>query len=127
MAEVLARDVLSSQPNVSVASAGVFAGEGAPASPEAVEAMREQGLDLSGHRSQQLTAELIDAADQIYTMTESHRRAILGMAPEAEIKVQRLDPTGDISDPFGGPLPVYQDTADQIRRALESRLKEQHT
>ncbi|MEM7627416.1 MAG: low molecular weight protein arginine phosphatase [Planctomycetota bacterium] len=127
MAEALARDILVDQLNVSVASAGVFAGDGAPASPEAVEALREQGLDLTNHRSTALTPELIAAADQIYTMTESHRRAVLDQAPEAEVKAQRLDPEADISDPFGGPLPVYMETAAQIRRALESRLKEQHT
>lgn len=127
MAEVLAQDVLKDKAGVSVSSAGAFAGNGHPASPEAVAAMREMGLDLSGHRSRSLTREMIESVDQIYTMTESHRRAVLDQAPEAEIKVQRLDPKTDISDPIGGNLAIYQETARQIRRALETRLKEQHT
>ncbi len=87
--------------------------------------MQAMGLDLSGHRSRPLTADLLNAADQIYTMTESHRQAVLAQAPHAADKVQRLDPEADISDPIGASLSVYQATADQIRRALESRLKEQ--
>ena len=57
-------------------------------------------------------------------MTESHRQAVLAQAPNAIDKVQRLDPQADISDPIGAGLEVYQDTADQIKRALEFRLKE---
>jgi len=124
MAEVLAKQVLQDQPGVVVGSAGVFAGEGQPASAEAIEAMDAMGLDLSGHRSRALTADLIDQVDQIYTMTESHRRSVLAQAPQAASKMQRLDPHADISDPIGASLEVYQTTADQIRRALEYRLTE---
>ena len=109
---------------MSVASAGVFAGPGAPASPESVQAVGDRGGGLAGHLSQPLTPELIAQADQIYTMTRSHRRAVLDAVPEAEIKVQLLDPEADIDDPIGGPLSLYEQTADQIRRALESRLQE---
>lgn len=124
MAEVLAKDLLADQEGVVVGSAGVFAGNGQPASAEAVEAMKAMGLDLSGHRSRALSPELIQQVDQIYTMTESHRQSVLSVAPEAIDKVQRLDPRGDISDPFGASVEVYRDTANQIRSALESRLKE---
>ncbi|MEM9418037.1 MAG: low molecular weight protein arginine phosphatase [Planctomycetota bacterium] len=124
MAEVLAWKILEDQPGVVVGSAGVFAGVGQPASPEAVEAMKTIGLDLSQHRSQPLTPELLEQVDQIYTMTESHRQAVLAQAPSAIDKVQRLDPDADISDPFGASLPVYQETAEQIKQALEARLKQ---
>ncbi|MEM1028361.1 MAG: low molecular weight protein arginine phosphatase [Planctomycetota bacterium] len=124
MAEALAKQVLADQSGVEVGSAGVFAGDGIPASVEAVQAMKTLGLDLSGHRSRPLTAQMIDEVDQIYTMTESHRQAVLAQAPNAIDKVQRLDPQADISDPIGAGLEVYQDTADQIKRALEFRLKE---
>jgi protein-tyrosine phosphatase len=123
MAEVLAREVLQDRQGVSVASAGVFAGDGNAATPEAVEAMRAMGLDLSPHRSRGLTRQMIDEADQVYTMTASHRRAVLDLVPDAEIKVQRLDPDADIDDPIGGDLETYRATAEQIRAALEKRLK----
>lgn len=124
MAEVIARDLLAGQPGVSVSSAGVFAGEGAPASAEAVEAMAAEGLDLSGHRSQPLTAQLVEEADVIFTMTEAHRQAVLSAVPDADGKTQRLDPQQDVADPIGGPLSEYQQAAAMIRRALQQRFME---
>jgi len=109
---------------VEVTSAGVFAGAGQPASAEAVAVAKEMGADLAGHRSTPLTREMVTQADLIYTMTESHRNAVLAMAPEAKAKTQRLDPSGDIADPFGGSTAVYRQTAEQIRQALSSRIKE---
>ena len=55
--------------NVLVDSAGVFAGIGEKATPEAVRAMEKRGIDLSGHRTKPLTDELIDMADIILVMT----------------------------------------------------------
>ena len=122
MAEVMAREVLAGRAGVSVSSAGVSAVDGMPATEEAVEAMRELGLDLSGHRSRSLTREMVAEADQVYTLTASHRRAVLELVPEAEVKVQRLESGGDIADPVGGSLAMYRETAAQIRRGLEARL-----
>ena len=124
MAEVIAKDLLKGKPGVAVSSAGVFAADGAPASVEAVEAMQEAGLDLSGHRSRYMTPELVREADVILTMTESHRQAVLAAAPEAAEKTFRLDPETDVSDPIGGPISEYRQTAAMIRRALQQRLTE---
>lgn len=135
MAEGIARKMLADQRNIApdeletagvrVISAGVFAMPGQPASPEAVEAMQKAGIDLSGHRSRTLTPELIQEADVIFAMTETHRRAVLEMAPGAADKVHRLDPQGDVEDPMGSDATAYQRTAEIIRRRLEQRLKEQ--
>jgi len=86
--------------------------------------MEQRGLDLTGHRSQPLTAELVDQADAIFTMTQSHHQAVLGAVPSADIKAQRLDPDQDIADPFGGPQELYEQTARQIEQALTQRKKE---
>lgn len=107
---------------VRVRSAGVAAGGGRPASLEAIDAMRQIGIDLAGHRSTQLTEDLIQDADAIYTMTEGHRQAVLMLSPSAAGKTTRLDPDRDIIDPIGAPLSVYKQTADMIRQALTPRL-----
>ena len=104
MAEAIARQMF---PESTVVSAGVYAAPGDPATSEAVTAMEQRGLDLTGHRSQPLTAELVDQADAIFTMTQSHHQAVLGAVPSADIKAQRLDPDQDIADPFGGPQELY--------------------
>lgn len=135
MAEGLARQILAERRGIApdeldaagikVVSAGTFAAPGSPASPEAVEALATQGVDITGHRSTPLSFELIREADVIYTMTESHRRAVIDLAPNADDKTFRLDNKADISDPIGLDATAYQRTAEMIRRRLEQRLKEQ--
>ena len=108
-----------------VASAGIFAGEGMPASDQAVAVMRSQGIDISNHRSRTLTREMVREADLILCMTESHRRAVLELLPDAGEKTFRLDPAGDVEDPIGSDVASYQRTAQVIRERLGQRLKEQ--
>lgn len=134
MAEVIARKVLADQRKLApdeleaaglrVLSAGTSAASGAPANRDAVETMGKMGLDLSKHRSRPVSAELVHDADVIFCMTEAHRQDILSAWPEARDKVLLLDPNGDIDDPFGRGLTVYQRTAEIIRRRLERQLQE---
>ncbi len=107
-----------------VTSAGVFAFGGSPASHGALEAMQRRGIDLSAHRSQPVTVELLLAAEKIYTMTPEHRRAVLELAPGVAHKVELLDAGAAISDPIGGEAEVYERCASQIEQAVRIRLKE---
>lgn len=135
MAEAIARQMLSQQRNVAqdelesagvrVVSAGAFTSPGMPATREAVEAMNKLGIDLSKHRSRTLSPDLIREADVIYCMTDSHLEAVLEFDPTAKEKALTLDPNGDIDDPIGGSLTVYQRCAELIRRRLGQRIKEQ--
>lgn len=106
-----------------VLSAGLSAGFEIPASRHAVEVMRQQGLDLSDHRSQQLNETHVRFADFIFTMTRNHREAILSYWPGADtrLNVLRLD-GGDISDPIGGSLGVYEACARQMETEIAKRL-----
>jgi protein-tyrosine phosphatase len=135
MAEGLAKQMLAEQrgikaeeldtAGVRVISAGAFAGPGAPATAEAIDALQRFGADISKHRSRSLTPDLIHEADVIYCMTHAHRDAVLAMVPAAEGKTFLLDPNGEIEDPIGSDLTAYQRTAEVIRRRLSQRLKEQ--
>lgn len=109
---------------ISVASAGIFAMPGLKAAPPAAEAVAEFGGDLSGHRSQLLTHELINAADLIVVMGESHRASIEGMSPSASGKIVLLDPEGDVEDPIGADLDVYRDLVGRFRKLVADRLNE---
>lgn len=117
-------DQLESQ-GVVVQSSGLAAMPGAPATSQAVDAMREQGLDLTQHCSQQTTSRLAQDADMVLTMTNHHRQALISQLPlcEPRIKTVRRD-GGDISDPIGSPLEVYQQCADQIRTNLQAWVDE---
>lgn len=106
-------------------SAGLAAFPASPASSNAVEVMKQAGIDLSRHRASGLTAERIEKADRIIVMTASHKAAILKRCPEARPKVFLLGefasgPSGDIADPFGGNTEVYQECFREMKSALEN-------
>ncbi len=124
MAEVIARDLLRGDAAAVVGSAGVTAGAGSRATPQAVEAAQELGLDLNDHRSRPLTTEMVAQADQILTMTAAHRAMVVQVVPEAAGRTAVLDEDGDIADPFGGSLAEYRVTAEQIKTALMRRMGE---
>jgi protein-tyrosine phosphatase len=101
-----------------VISAGLFAADGLPATPEAREAAAELGAELGPHRSRRLTPELIRSADLIFCMTGSHVEQVLGLSPEATGKVRLLGES-DVPDPIGGGSEQYRRTARQIEEALK--------
>jgi tRNA threonylcarbamoyl adenosine modification protein (Sua5/YciO/YrdC/YwlC family) len=133
MAEVLFRHRIGDGAGWDAASAGIYAGAGSPASANAIEAVRELNVDLRGHGSQPLSAELVDAAELIVVMTAEHRFHILQDFPEAGNRVCLLKSFGtskvsaDVADPFGGSLHVYQKIRDEIDRALSDLILFIHT
>ncbi|MCX7403848.1 MAG: Sua5/YciO/YrdC/YwlC family protein [Planctomycetia bacterium] len=108
---------------VVVASSGIAAWGGGKASPGALEVMAEMGSDLSGHESQPLTENLVRQADLIWTMTASHRAAIVAQFPQAGGRVAMLSPDRtDVIDPIGGTVATYRKCAEQIRLLLAARI-----
>lgn len=109
---------------IQVYSAGTMAFGGGPASREAVEVCRRQGIDLTGHRARNLTVDLIHPSDYIYTMGAHHLEIVRSLAPGDVGKASPLDPDEDITDPAGGTIDEYERVARIIRSALEKRLEE---
>jgi tRNA threonylcarbamoyl adenosine modification protein (Sua5/YciO/YrdC/YwlC family) len=133
MADVLCRTLIAKRlgcpigeledRGVMISSAGISASMGARPSPEAVAVMAEMGIDLGGHASQPLGPQLIRHADIIWTMTRSHRQAILQQWPETAGRVHLLSLDGqDVSDPIGHPIDQYRRCVEQIKAELEARL-----
>jgi len=130
MAEGIFRLAVEGRGDYQVLSAGLGAAEGAPPSLHAVRAVKELGIDISGLRSQMLTAELVDAADFIFGMTHSHIDTVKVLYPQAEEKtflVREFDETldsfdKDISDPIGGSYEVYLNCRDQLEQGIASLL-----
>ena len=135
MAEAIGRKVIADQlkltdmelehKGIHVISAGSMAYPGAKATPEAVEAVKSVGGDLSRHRSQPLTVELIHQADRIFTMGRSHLMSVTSLVPGAASKASLLSSDGDIEDPIGGSLRVYQSLAKELKSIIEARLKDE--
>ena len=72
---------------VEVQSAGLAAFAGVPPAPEAVEACRDRGVDISSHQTQPLSKILVMESELILTMTEKHREMILKKMPTLHEKV----------------------------------------
>jgi protein-tyrosine phosphatase len=105
-------------------SAGTLSVRDATASAGALAEMSRCGIDLSAHRSQPLTVELIHRAERIYVMSPEHRQAVLDLVPAAAGRVALLDPEGPVADPLGGSDEDYRRCADRIARAVSARLEE---
>ena len=108
---------------VEVSSAGTGGGFGR-ASQEGVTEMSNRGLNISQHESTMLTAELIEQADHIYTMTRSHRDRVVNMVASAESRVALLLGDRDVQDPIGGSQRDYESCARLIEEWIRERLQE---
>jgi len=99
MAEALLRRAL---PGTTIRSAGLQAMIGHPADPFAVQLMAEQGLDITPHRAQQISSQLVRDADLILTMDREQKKAVESRYVESKGKVYRLGEFGqyDIADPY---------------------------
>ncbi len=131
MAEGLLRHALKGRPDVAVASAGVSAVEGQPASPESVQSLKSVGIDISNHRSRRVNKEIVQKATCILAMTQAHVDTILRYFPEAAEKtllVRDFDDSAeagdrDILDPIGLGQPYYDECRDVIISAIPGILK----
>src|SRR5438874_1757026 len=113
---------------VTVASAGTGAWDGAPASEGAYLVGLERGLDLSGHRARLLTRELVENAHLILTMARHHRARVDELGGEGRVFVlgEYAGRGGDdveVSDPFGGNLDVYRDTCTELEGLIQAAVE----
>ena len=123
---------------ISVESAGIYAAVGRAPTDVIKEVCRENDLDVSHHRSRQLTKTMLERAAFVFCLAENHREAIHGAYPEFRSKVVLLkefgqtQPTKDLSvhDPIGMPKKEYVDCFKEIHHQiarifplLEQRLR----
>lgn len=98
---------------VLVGSAGTVGIGGAPATSLAREVALTHGIDLSGHRSSELTRAGIEDANLILAMTREHEDAIAALAPSARPRTFLLSEFAgagrqDVPDPVGGTQEEYE-------------------
>jgi protein-tyrosine-phosphatase len=110
--------------DIEVESAGLFAGSGCPVSEYSALTLKRLGVDISSHKSSQLTIGKIQRADLIVGMTSSHVARVGGMMPSALGKTRLLldfvSGGGEVADPVGGGADVYDDCFGEMKPALEN-------
>ena len=106
-----------------VLSAGVLAFDGGPASDQAVQVSREAGVDISGHRVQRVTPELLGRADYVFVMDHSHLQEVTAASPNVQDRTMLLDGDREVADPIGAGIEVYRACAKQIASGLRERLQ----
>ena len=94
-----------------VLSAGTWTMDGLPAMPDAILEAREFGLDIQGHRSQAVTADMLQRADLILVMERGQKEALQIEFQAHRQKVALLTEVAegnsyDIADPVKDPLSV---------------------
>ena len=110
-----------------VESAGVAAISGEPASNNSVAALNKVKIDLSQHKSQPVTQDLVDRSFAILGMTQSHLDTLVHYnylnLPE-HIYLYREFIEGDqksqIPDPFGQNFDAYQECLNSMVEAVPS-------
>lgn len=129
MAEYLLRHRLANvQGKLTVRSAGLNAWPGSPAAAEAVAVLKEIGIDLSGHRGQQLSENLVNQAQLIIVMTKEQAHEVARRYPAARNRIFLLNAFGtrkdihDITDPIGLSTTAYRKTRDEIDEALSDLI-----
>lgn len=132
MAEGLARGILGA--DIQVESAGLAAWEGEPATAQAVQVLKEKGIDLTSHQARLARREILASADWIIPMTGAHEVQLKGAFPEFAAKIKRLGRWAgdgkdqDIPDPWGGSVERYRRCAEdmevllhKVKASLEGR------
>src|ERR671931_2453782 len=78
--------------------------------PEVIEAMREVGIDVSGHSARVLTDDLVLAADRVITMGCAVDEGTCPAILYADVEDWKLE------DPKGKPIEAVRGIRDEIRR-----------
>lgn len=125
MAAAIARRIAAERGlnDVQIESAGTSAWEGAPASDGSLLVGMERELDLTPHRSRQLTREIVADSDIIFAMGPHHLERIQALGGEGKAYLltayaSRGSSARPISDPMGGDLEVYRATYAELEREI---------
>ncbi len=109
---------------ITIASAGLAALEGQPATPEALAQLQEEGVDFSHHRARRVTREMLEEADLVLAMTRSHLASLQQHFPDFQEKIWLfsrycLDREEDIPDPFGIPG-SYKTVSGKLKEGIQA-------
>ena len=108
-------------PGMTIGSAGLHAMVGEPADPITQEAAAHHAIDLTGHVSRQMTAELGSGYDLILAMDKSHKAEIAARMPHLSGRTmlfgQWINGGVDVPDPYRRPIEIHMAAVSLVRLA----------
>jgi protein-tyrosine-phosphatase len=128
MAEALMKHLLLGRgKSIDVESAGVNAIGNLETDRFTNQVCSEHGLDVSSHRSKQLTEEMLDHSNLVLCLAENHKHVILRAYPRCKGKVfllkqfRRKYPVQEpsVKDPIGRPLNHYEHCYSEIEKEVK--------
>lgn len=124
-AEFLFRDKLKHR-DIHISSAGLKALVGRPMDDNAMQILKERGIDAAEHRARQLDPSMLREADLVLAMERNHVAAVSRLAPEASGKLFLLDKwheASDVPDPFRQSREAFEHVHAMIERGVDSWLR----
>jgi protein-tyrosine phosphatase len=105
---------------VQVESSGVSGWEGSPATPEAIDAVAEYGLDISGHLARRLTRAMTEQADLVVAMSSEHREAVGRLVPSAASRTFTIKELVDVLGYVRADERLEQEPVEQMRASVRA-------
>ena len=115
MAQAIFNKLAEGKPFHAVSS-GIYGDGISPISENAKLALEENGIFFS-HTSTPVSKALLDEADIVICMSESHAGTVSAMFPEYREKIFVMPK--DISDPYGGNLAIYRECLKEIEECIK--------
>jgi len=104
-------------------SAGIMAVNG-KAEPNAIEAAKIFGADISSHHTRRFQQSMLEEYDKIFCMTAACADMLKSKYPTYAEKIATVS-REDISDPYGCDISVYQKTAAELEKAIKRLLDQE--
>ena len=124
-AEFLFREKMKHR-DIHISSAGLRALVGRPMDDNAMQILKERGIDAAGHRARQLDPAMLREADLVLAMERDHLTAVSRVAPQSSGKLFLLDKwhgADDVPDPFRHSREVFEHVHAMIERGVDSWIR----
>lgn len=131
MAEkMMAKKIKEQNKDIQVYSSGIYAEDGDISTENAVDIMKERGIDLTQHRATNIANSKIKEMDLILCATVSHKYNVIQMYPELKEKVftikEYVDGPSkdmDIKDPWGYDIVIYRNCAQELENYIDKIIE----
>ena len=109
-------------------SVGTWGKNGNSAAEQGIRVMQERDLDISSHRSREVTPQIINSVDHIFTMEAGHKEALQIEFPHLSSKIlmftEMIGPGYDIDDPYGKVSQYFEEIIMEMDYIIEQGINQ---